>query len=159
RHPDRVTALVLTAGFATPNPRFRLAVRLWRDLLASGDTARLAAFLTLTGFGAPALDAFGQADLDVAVKATALMVPPGTADHLALVDTVDVRPDLPGITVPTLVISTLHDALVTPAHHHVLARAIPDARLCELPTGHLPFLESPEQWLTRIRDFLAEATA
>ncbi|WP_326599414.1 alpha/beta fold hydrolase [Streptomyces sp. NBC_01803] len=155
RHPARVTALILTASFAHPNPRFLLAIRLWRELLESGDRARLAAFLTLICFGAPALDATAQADLDIAVKATALTLPPGTADHIALVPAIDVRADLPGVTVPTLVISTTHDALVTPIHHHALADAIPNARLAELPTGHLPFLERPAEWLTQIRDFLA----
>ncbi|GAB2835918.1 hypothetical protein GCM10022221_38870 [Actinocorallia aurea] len=53
RHPDRVTALVLTAGFAHPNPRLLLAARLWRDLLRADD-------------------------LDAALEATAASVPPGT---------------------------------------------------------------------------------
>lgn len=160
RHPDRVTALVLTAGFAYPNPRFLLAVRVWRDLLRADDPENLARFLALTCFGTPALDATGQDDLDAAVKSIAATIPPGTPDHLdLLVNHVDVRPDLAAITVPTLVISTTLDQLVTPFHHRQLADAIPGARYTEIPTGHLPFLEQPERWGALIRDFLRDTHA
>ncbi|MGW2485688.1 alpha/beta fold hydrolase [Streptomyces sp. NPDC001606] len=157
RHPDRVTALVLTAGFAHPNPRFRLAATLWRDLLGAGDREQLAAFLSLIGLSAPALDAIGQDDLDTALKTTAATVPPGTPEHLDLLNHVDVRADLAALTVPTLVISTTLDQLVTPHHHRQLAEAIPGARYAELATGHLPFVEQPEQWATLICDFLRDS--
>lgn len=156
RHPERVTALVLTATFAHANPRFRLAGRLWRDLLADrGDhPERLAAFVSLMAMGAPALDRVGQADLDAALKFSAATVPPGTSDQVALIDVIDVREELARIEVPTLVISTTHDSLVTPFHHRQLADGIPGARLAEIATGHLPFVERPEEWLTLMRDFL-----
>ncbi|WP_431044762.1 alpha/beta fold hydrolase [Streptomyces sp. P1-3] len=154
RHPERVTALVLTAGFARPNPRLRLAVRLWRELLQAGDTERMAGFAALIGMGAPALDALAQDTLDTALKQAATTIPPGTADHLDLVERVDVRGDLAGITVPALVVSTTHDSLVTPFHHRELADGIPGARLTELATGHLPFAERTEEWLATMRDFL-----
>ncbi|WKX69976.1 alpha/beta fold hydrolase [Streptomyces sp. XD-27] len=156
RHPERVTALVLTAGFARPNPRFLLAVQLWRELLQAGDAARLAAFAALIGMGAPALDALPQDTLDAALKQAAATIPPGTADHLDLVERVDVRGDLAQITAPTLVVSTTHDSLVTPFHHRELAEGIPGARLSELATGHLPFAERQEEWLAMMREFLAE---
>ncbi|MEV3924503.1 alpha/beta fold hydrolase [Actinomadura coerulea] len=156
RHPERVTALVLTAGFAHPNPRFLLAVRLWRDLLRRGELERLADLLSLIGFSAPAVDALSQDELDAAVKAGAATVPPGTPEHVDLIERVDVRADLPGLAVPTLVISTTLDQLVTPPHHRQLAEGIPGARYAEIVTGHLPFLERPEEWGALIRDFLAE---
>ncbi|SEG81742.1 Pimeloyl-ACP methyl ester carboxylesterase [Thermomonospora echinospora] len=157
RHPDRVTALVLTAGFAHPNPRFLLAVRLWRDLLRAGDPERLAGYLSLIGLSAPALDVMAQDDLDSAVKMTAATIPPGTPEHLdLLIEHIDVRADLAAIAVPTLVISTTLDQLVTPHHHRQLADAIPGARYAEIATGHLPFIEQPEEWATLIRDFLRE---
>ncbi|MEV0578065.1 alpha/beta hydrolase [Streptomyces sp. NPDC050392] len=147
RHPDRVTGLVLTAGFALPNPRFLLAARLWRDLLRSGDLERLAAFVSLIGLSAPALEAIGHDDLDTALKTTATTIPPGTLGQLdLLIDQVDVREDLAAVTVPTLIISTTFDQLVTPSHHRQLADTIPGAEYAELPTGHLPFAERPEEW-------------
>ncbi len=160
RHPERVTALVLTAGFAHPNPRLLLAARLWRDLLRAGDLERLAAFVSLIGLSAPVLDAIAQDDLDTAVKTTSATVPPGTPDHLdLLIDGVDVRGDLATITVPTLVASTTLDQLVTPYHHRQLAEAIPGAEYAEIATGHLPFVERPEQWAILITRFLRESRA
>ncbi|MEV4437787.1 alpha/beta fold hydrolase [Streptomyces sp. NPDC049577] len=157
RHPGRVTALVLTAGFARPNPRFLLAARLWRDLVRAGDPERLAAFTSLIAFGAPALDAVSQDDLDAALKAAAATVPPGTPDHLdLLIDGVDVSADLAALTVPALVVSTTLDQLVTPYHHRQLADGIPAARYAEIATGHLPFVERPAEWGALIRDFLRD---
>jgi pimeloyl-ACP methyl ester carboxylesterase len=46
RHPERVTGLVLTAGFTYPDTRMRLAVEVWRGLLAAGDRTLLARYLT-----------------------------------------------------------------------------------------------------------------
>ncbi|MFF9091228.1 alpha/beta fold hydrolase [Streptomyces sp. NPDC014991] len=157
RHPDRVTALVLTAGFAHPNPRFLLAAKLWRDLLRAGDLEQLAAYVSLIGLSAPALEAIGQDDLDTALRTTAATIPPGTPEHIDLIiDHVDVRADLATLTVPTLVISTTLDQLVTPQHHRQLADAIPGARYAEVAAGHLPFVEQPAEWGVLIRDFLRD---
>jgi pimeloyl-ACP methyl ester carboxylesterase len=158
RHPQRVAALVLTASFARPNPRFRLAARLWLDLLDAGNHERLARFLALVGFGAPTLDAMGQDELDTVLAGTAASIPSGTREHVDLVGRIDVRDELAGISVPTLVISTTHDTLVTPALHRKLAHGIPGAKLVEIATGHLPFVEAPDEWLGLIRDFLDGVT-
>lgn len=154
RHPERVTALVLTASFAHPTPRLRLAVRIWRELLDAGDTRRLAGFLTLIGAGAAAMDRLPAEELGTAVEAAAASVPPGTREHVDLVDRTDVRGDLARIGVPTLVISTTADALATPHHHRQLADGIPGARFTEIDSGHLPFAERPAEWLAAIRTFL-----
>ncbi|GAA3242674.1 alpha/beta hydrolase [Streptomyces sp. XM83C] len=157
RHPARVTALILTAGFAHPTPRFLLAARMWRDHLHADDPAGLADFLSLMAVSTPVLDGLGEDDLDTALKNTAATVPPGTPDHVdLLLDGIDVRADLAAISVPTLVVSTTLDQLVTPYHHRQLADGIPGARLAEIPTGHLPFLEQPARWGGLMRDFLDE---
>jgi len=65
--------------------------------------------------------------------------------------------NLAAVTVPTLVISTMLDHLVTPHHHRQLAEAIRGAHYAEITTGHLPFIEQPEQWGALIRDVLARA--
>ncbi|WP_376770523.1 alpha/beta fold hydrolase [Streptosporangium sandarakinum] len=72
-------------------------------------------------------------------------------------DHVDVRADLAALTVPTLVISTTLDQLVTPHHHWQLSNAIPGTRHTEIPTGHLPFIERPERWGALIRDSLRDS--
>lgn len=150
RHADRVSALVLTAPFAQPNPRFTLLVKLWRELLG---TDQLAAFVHLIGLGAPTLDQLSATELAASLAMTA---PPGTPDHLDLIDTLDVRADLARIAVPTLVISTTQDNLVTPYHHREVAQGIEQAQYAELASGHLPFVEAPEEWIGLIRGFLED---
>ncbi|MET9321651.1 alpha/beta fold hydrolase [Streptomyces sp. NPDC003038] len=64
-----------------------------------------------------------------------------------------------GIDVPALVVATTEDRLVPLALQRELADALPDARLVELPTGHLPFAERPAEWAALISGFLAEVPA
>ena len=133
-----------------------LAARLFRDLLRAGDLEHLAGYLSLICLSASALDAIDQDDFDTAIKTMPVTIAPGTAEHLDLLDHVDVRADLAALAVPTLVISTTLDQLVTPHHHRQLADAIPGARYAEITTGHLPFIE-PEEWAILIRDFLRDS--
>ncbi|TDC23371.1 alpha/beta hydrolase [Streptomyces sp. 8K308] len=159
RHPERVTALVVTAGFAHAGPRMRLLVEDWLAQLTSGDTERSARWAALHGPGTPFLDGLDEAGLAALVEACRAPAPPGAIDQLGLVDSLDVRPDLGRITVPTLVISTAHDLLVTPHHHREVAAGITGAGFAELPSGHLPFVEAPEAWLALVTGFLARAHA
>lgn len=154
RHPERVTALVLTATFAYANARLRLAASIWRELHESGDPLLLAKFLTLVAFSTPFLDSIPPGQLDPAVQGLADTIPPGTPEHTDLVERIDVRDDLAAIRVPTLVISTAGDPLVSPELHRQLAAGIPGAQLAEFGTGHLPFAERPEEWQQLITTFL-----
>jgi pimeloyl-ACP methyl ester carboxylesterase len=156
RHPDRVTAMVLTASFAKPSARMLLATRTWRRLLDAGDPHRLATFLALIGAGASFLDRLASEELEATLDGIAATVPPGTPDHVDLVESVDVSADLARLDVPTLVISTTEDQLATPFHHRQLADGIPGAKFAEIATGHLPFTEGPQEWLGLIRSFLDE---
>lgn len=158
RHPERVKALVLTAGFARPNPRLRLAARAWLGHLRAleHDPDRIAEFLVLTGFSAPVLDRLDQAAVDTLVKDSVANIPPGTEDHVELVQRIDVRTDLPAIRVPALVVSTTLDQLATPHLHRQIADGIPGARFAEIASGHLPFVERPQEWLDTMRAFLDE---
>ncbi|MEU8837428.1 alpha/beta fold hydrolase, partial [Streptomyces sp900116325] len=75
RHPERVTALVLTATFAHANARLRLAASIWGEVHESGDRLLLAKYLTLVAFSTPFLDAFPPDQLDVALQALAETIP------------------------------------------------------------------------------------
>ncbi|MEU8825746.1 alpha/beta fold hydrolase [Streptomyces sp. NPDC048636] len=154
RHPERVTALVLTATFAHHDNRGALSAPIWRKLAESGDRELLAQFLTMMALGADALEAMPTEQLQQAVAFTAASAADGTADHAELVPRADVRDDLPSIKAPTLVISTTQDWFTSTRQHHHLADNIPGARLVELPTGHLPMVERPEEWQKLITDFL-----
>lgn len=70
----------------------------------------------------------------------------------------DVRPHLPGIAVPTLVLSGRHDWLTPPElGAQRLLDAIPDARGVVFErSGHFPFVEEPERVITAMREWLAE---
>lgn len=153
RHPERVTGLVLTSGFARLDNRMRLAVQVWRELL-EGDRELLARFLTLMATGAPALEALSPDELEKAVAELAVSVPAGTPEQVDLVAGVDNRADLARITVPTLVVATTLDPLVSPALSRELAAGIPGAELVEVEAGHLVAAEAPQRWLDLVRAFL-----
>lgn len=73
----------------------------------------------------------------------------------AMLSRPDSRPDLPGITVPTLVLVGEDDALTPPAAARVMADGIPGARLTVIPdAGHLAPMERPDATNAAIRAFL-----
>ncbi|GAA0513570.1 3-oxoadipate enol-lactonase [Saccharopolyspora subtropica] len=154
RHPDRVTSLVLTAGFAHADRHFQLTLELWRQLLDDPDRSALTRFLLLNCFSPATLNSFDEPEWAELIRATAEGVPPGTAAQVDLLRTVDVRDDLPRIAVPTLVIATTQDTLVPPHNSRELAAAIPGARLTEVDSGHVIAVDNPGPWLKAIQDFL-----
>lgn len=155
RHPERVTALILSAGFAHPNPRLRLAVDTWRALGRNLPESReLAAYLSLMVGGPEWLDERSTDEIEEQLALFAGGLPPGTDAQLALFDDIDVRPDLARIAVPTLVVSPLRDLLITPLHSRELANGIPGARLVTMDCGHAIAAEEPAAWAALIRDFL-----
>ncbi|MET7300014.1 alpha/beta fold hydrolase [Embleya sp. NPDC005575] len=159
RHPERVTALVLTAPFAHADHRLRLAARVWRGLYESGDRATFAAFVTPLALSPDALAALSADELAGLLRTTADTPPPGTPEHTELVERLDVRADLATIDIPVLVVSTTGDRLVEPNHHHALAAGLRTVRVVELDAGHLPFAERPAAWEAAITGFLAEVEA
>ena len=155
RHPERVTGLVLTAGFTYPDNRMQLAVQIWRDLLAAGDRTLLARYLTFVGTGATHLNALSPAEVEAGVAALADFIPAGSPEHVDLVANVDTRADLQKIAVPTLVVATAEDGLATPEHSRQLAAGIAGAELVEIAAGHGIGTEARDDWLAAIRSFLA----
>ena len=66
----------------------------------------------------------------------------------------DLRPRLPQITLPTLVMVGDEDSVTPPAHARELADAIPDARLLILPrVGHFLPVEAPHTVSGALHDF------
>ncbi|MGW1375319.1 alpha/beta fold hydrolase [Streptomyces sp. NPDC002446] len=154
RHPARVRGLVLTAGLARADHYTTVWMELWLRLLARGDHTGFAQTGALAAFSPALLNALSPAELATVLDPDANPAPIGAADQAALVGTVDTTADLPGITVPTLVIATTLDALVPPSNSRYLADHIPGAEYAELATGHLPMVESPKEWQGLIQDFL-----
>ena len=81
---------------------------------------------------------------------------PGGA--IALIDLyrkIDVRPVLPSVRVPTLVVHRVDDKVVLIGQARYLAENIPDARLVELPgADHLPFVGDQDAILDEFEEFL-----
>jgi pimeloyl-ACP methyl ester carboxylesterase len=156
RHPERVTALVLTAAFPYRDNRLALASSIWSKIAASGDRELLAEFQLMMALGTQALESMSAEQLQQTLGFTAAAAADGSSEQTDLVGQVDVRDDLAGIKVPTLVISTTDDRLTSTALHRQLAETIPGAQLADIDTGHLPMLERTDEWLQLITDFLGK---
>ena len=67
----------------------------------------------------------------------------------------DLRPELPKITAPTLIIRGEHDAARTRAHVEELLAGIPGSTAVEIAgAGHSPQVDSPEAFSRALRGFL-----
>ncbi len=160
RHPERVRALVLTAGFPVADPVLDLAARLIKSLGDAGrweDVARLACLSCMSPADLADID---PADLDAAVARTLAGMPPGMLDHFDLVSRVDVRSDLANLSAPTLVVAPTGDRLVLPQSSYRLAAGIPGAKLIELPgAAHILNESDRATWLHHVREFLGTLPA
>lgn len=74
---------------------------------------------------------------------------------LAMLRDVDLRPELPQITQPTLVFSGERDKLTPPAASQYLASTLPNARLHTISgASHAPFLSHPAEFIHAVRRLL-----
>ncbi len=81
---------------------------------------------------------------------------PGAARELMeVIGQIDVRPTLPAIRVPTLVLHRAQDATISSAMGRVIADSIPGATFVELPgADHLPWTGDTEALIGEIEHFL-----
>jgi pimeloyl-ACP methyl ester carboxylesterase/class 3 adenylate cyclase len=74
---------------------------------------------------------------------------------LRMLDEVDVRPVLPTIRVPTLVLHAAGDRIVSVENGRYLARHIPNAKYVELPgADHFPYVGDTDVIVAEIEEFL-----
>jgi len=151
RHPEAVTALILTVGFADADPQLRLVVDIWR-YLAERDVDMLARFL-VTVSSPSAFDEAGDCDEIVAnVRAS---IPLGGAQQAALAAGVDLRDRLGQIAIPTLVVAAGVDRIVQPSSTRAMAAGIAGSVLVEYPhAGHIFTADEGCTWIADIRKFL-----
>ncbi|MEO6084923.1 MAG: alpha/beta hydrolase [Umezawaea sp.] len=152
RHPDRVTGLILTSGFAVLDEATRAKVRRWRTL-ADGDRTALARYVTSLMLGSAYLSRMSHDQREGFIELVSLTAPIGLPEQVDLVLDADVTADLPAVAVPTLVIGTTQDQLVSLDLTKVLADGIPGARWTTLESGHAPALESAGPWARLIENF------
>lgn len=76
-------------------------------------------------------------------------------DGLAILETADMRADLPCIACPTLLLMGQRDQLTPAAAGEAMRNLLPDARLHVLPrAGHAPFFSHLPEFLAQLRAFL-----
>ncbi|WP_217428589.1 alpha/beta fold hydrolase [Microlunatus speluncae] len=69
----------------------------------------------------------------------------------------DLKPQLPGVTAPTLITVGRTDWITPVSCSETIAGLIPDSRLVIFErSGHSPQIEEAEAWTKTVRDFLAE---
>jgi pimeloyl-ACP methyl ester carboxylesterase len=139
--PRRVASVTSLCGWATTDPRMRFTFDLWKRLIEV-DPALFMRYAVADGFTASAIGALGPMLADV-VSLGAASIAPGSAAHLELDERVDISGELASITSPVLVIGAAEDRWVDISHSRHLAAAIADARLEELPAGHVVIQELP----------------
>jgi pimeloyl-[acyl-carrier protein] methyl ester esterase len=72
--------------------------------------------------------------------------------------TSDLRPTLPHVKAPTLVIAGQHDRITAPAASRFVAQALPDARYVEMRrAAHAPFLSHRKEFAALVDKFLRGA--
>jgi pimeloyl-ACP methyl ester carboxylesterase len=159
-HPERTSALILCGAVATtrwsaetPWAPTRETFESWIETVEDG-------------WGAPlALELFAPSVADDErfrewwARLLRLAASPATAiELLRRLDEIDVRPVLPTIRVPTLVLHAVGDRMVNVENGRYLARHIPNARYVELAgQDHFPYLDGRETILAEIEEFVTGA--
>jgi pimeloyl-ACP methyl ester carboxylesterase len=153
RHPERVRSLILISTKADADDQTARRAR-----VATADLARSQGTSALYSAVVPKLVAPAHAARLGAALRTMLAELPGASaanDALAMGQRPDRRTELPGITVPTLVLHGEADAIVPWQNAEQMARAIPGAAFCRITGGgHLLPLEEPGQTNASIRQFI-----
>lgn len=142
--PERVTHLALLDTSARPDTPERKAAR-----SAGIADVEKGKFIGVSRGLLPSLLAPHNLDTSLAEEVQAMAERLGRQTYIrqqtAIMNRVDSRPDLGGITVPTLVGVGMLDKLTPPELAAEMADAIPGAVLAHFPdSGHLPPMENPE---------------
>jgi class 3 adenylate cyclase len=160
-HPGRVSALVLSGGFART---------LWAPDYPFGDTERefrkeqeefLEAFMTPGGLEALLRHGYPSAGEEVRAWTRVFRYGSSPATFEALVRMnmgIDVREVLPAVSAPTLVIQQRGDPFLRVEHGPYLAQHIPGAAYVELDFGmNIPTAARVPELLAHVVPFLQEA--
>lgn len=156
RHPDSVSALVLTVGLTRADAQSLCFIAAWRALHAAQDWEALARLMILVTGTAEDLAAMSGQQLDAMADEVRRGYPMGGVEHAELASRVDVRPLLSDIRVPTLVVVGGQDRIVLPQTVRELS-AIPGARVLEYPgAGHIFGGAQASVWASDVIAFLDE---
>lgn len=155
-YPDRTSALILTGTFA----RFPEAPDYPMGADRNVIEAMIEGYVQTWGEGliiqlaAPSIDT--EANRRLTGQFERLAASPGMVGALMRLNMeIDIRPILPSIRVPTLILHRAGDMLVSVEHGRYLAENIPGARLVELAgIDHIPWAGDTEAFLGEVEEFL-----
>ncbi|MEU2653975.1 alpha/beta hydrolase [Streptomyces sp. NPDC007325] len=150
--PDLVRRLILVAGWAhtDSDAYLRSLFTLWQSL-GTSDPASFGRAVAMTGFSRGFLNSIGREAFEALIPN---MPPtPGTLRHIAYDLQVDIRPLLPRIEAPTLVIGGTQDITVPVEHSRALHAAIPGSSYAEIDAGHVMFFEQEDTFVKLVTEF------
>jgi 3-oxoadipate enol-lactonase len=151
-HPDRVGRLVLvgTGPYTSgASPLFTAEVGKWIDDPAAARRLGAARPVAVVTHHEVDPDEFA-ACVDMVEAAD----PQYVGSVLKSARELDLRPKLPRITAPTLVVRGSFDPIRTREHSDALVTGIPDARQVEMEgAGHAPYVDDPETFVAELRRF------
>jgi class 3 adenylate cyclase len=157
-YPERTLGLLLWGCFARYDWRLGFIGRYWGgdtvddalDRLERewGDGGDLAAMAPSVADDDAARRAWGRAQRLAATPTAARAL-------LRMMLDVDVRPLLPAIRVPVVILHRVDEVAVDVSHSRYMAEHIPDARYVELPgSDHLPWIGDTEPFVAEIQELL-----
>jgi pimeloyl-[acyl-carrier protein] methyl ester esterase len=166
REPQRIAALVLLSAspkFARstdwPHGMEAQALRAFRVVLEQDWQQTLSDFIALQLRGSRNAEAAQQV-IEAALAGQGAPHRDALIAGMALLDSVDLRPLVPRIAQPTLIVVGQNDRVTLPGATRWLAAALPDARFIEVSrAGHAPFVSHHEEVAAAMRAFLAELQA
>ncbi|MGC4112287.1 MAG: alpha/beta fold hydrolase [Nocardioides sp.] len=156
-HPDRVERLVVVCTSAHPGDPQK-----WNDRIEDIEAGRLpeVARRASGGWFTDEWAASHRQVVDELVEVVAANPAAGYAASCAVVRDVNLRPDLPQIQAPTLVIAGARDRGFPPSHAEEIHQAIGGSRLEVLPdTAHLPCVDQPTRFNALVLEHLGPVLA
>jgi len=149
--PDLVRRLVLVAGWTNPGDVYlHNLMTTWRR--TGSDPEAFGRLGTLTAFSRTFLNTIGAAEVEKIVAGN--LPTPGALRQIELNLRVDIRPLLPKITAPTLVVGCTLDATVPVENARELHAGIAGSTYAEVESGHVVLFEQPAEFVKLVEDFI-----
>ncbi|WP_076806808.1 alpha/beta fold hydrolase [Brachybacterium sp. P6-10-X1] len=156
RHPERVSALVLTAGFSRADAQLLDNIALFEALGSSPDPTARARLIFQSCFAPDMMNDLSRHKHEQIVDAMAGTIPSGASAQYRLSMDLDISTVVESLRIPVLVIVAGQDRMVLPSTSRHLADLIEGAELRDYENaGHAFAGTEVEEWARDIGGFLA----